>query len=358
MVTCLETCIYCRAGFNAARGEGDHIIPAALGEFRDDVRFRRVCPQCNNRIGRSEQQFLQCGPEALFRELVCPALPRRRKRGRSRTGGALGMRGPQFLMSSVDHTQMVEPVPGRPHDAQPVDQFVVRGKDGGDHHFPLFIGMSAECLRDRVARAGISTFDVAWLHCDQARWSQYSALVHGAWPGMKLGELPTTEAGTHRVDGQVRFTVSDHYFRTVAKIAFHYYLVHTRRRLQGDEREFASIRRFILHGGSREPFFETEGPRFQVPFGRLPTGSAITPSHWCHVLGADETSEAVFAYVHLFAGPRSPGSAHRIRLGELNSRIIVPSHVSVWGHVYLYEREQPAYGHAGRVMRASVRRIR
>ncbi len=57
-------CIYCPKEFDPSRGEGDHILPAALGEFRGDVRFRGQCPSCNNVIGRFEQQVVQSGPEA------------------------------------------------------------------------------------------------------------------------------------------------------------------------------------------------------------------------------------------------------------------------------------------------------
>src|SRR5438105_4823171 len=44
-------CIYCPKEFDPSRGEGDHILPAALGEFQREVRFRGQCPSCNNTIG-------------------------------------------------------------------------------------------------------------------------------------------------------------------------------------------------------------------------------------------------------------------------------------------------------------------
>src|SRR5207253_22714 len=84
-------CIYCSVAFDGAKGGGDHIIPAALGEFRNDTRFRNCCPHCNNRIGRSEQVVLHCGPEAFFRRVVKPALPASRRRGRSMVKAAMGV---------------------------------------------------------------------------------------------------------------------------------------------------------------------------------------------------------------------------------------------------------------------------
>ena len=87
MASVTERCIYCDSPFDSSRGEGDHIIPAALGEFEGDVHFRRICPKCNSRIGAYEQQIMQCGPENLLRTLVSPSSKRLKRRGRGRTSG-------------------------------------------------------------------------------------------------------------------------------------------------------------------------------------------------------------------------------------------------------------------------------
>jgi hypothetical protein len=351
----VEACVYCSTSFNPTKGEGDHIVPAQLGEFRNDVRFRRICPLCNNRIGRSEQQFLQCGPEAIFRQIVAPASPRRRTRGRSPGHGAYGMPPPRFTMNCGDHRQIVRPLSDRPGDAEFIDQLVVRSEDGNDHQFQLFPGLQADQLRDRVESAGIKDFETAWLHCDQANWEEFVALVQAAWPNKGLSELAPTEPGLHKAEGRITFTFSDHYFRAIAKIAFHYYLVHSRRGVRGDEAEFAPVRRFILEGGDASDFFDTPGPRFAVPFGELPTGGAITPAHWCHVLAVYEASEVVVGYVHLFAGPGCVRKPHHVRLAQLASRIVLP--VGIFGHVYLYEKDQTKIGYAGRVVPASFSRF-
>lgn len=46
-----EQCIYCGSAFDPAAGDGDHIFPAALGEFLGFDVFRGACTPCNNRIG-------------------------------------------------------------------------------------------------------------------------------------------------------------------------------------------------------------------------------------------------------------------------------------------------------------------
>ena len=85
----MDNCIYCGIQFDSSKGQGDHVLPVQLGEFRNDKRFRRICPECNSQIGKSEQQFLACGPEAFFRRIVKPKIPPKRQRGQSYTG-ALG----------------------------------------------------------------------------------------------------------------------------------------------------------------------------------------------------------------------------------------------------------------------------
>ena len=56
-----NTCIYCQKPVDLRRGQGDHVIPAALGRFEDDLRFRRICRTCNRAIGKCEDQLLRCG---------------------------------------------------------------------------------------------------------------------------------------------------------------------------------------------------------------------------------------------------------------------------------------------------------
>lgn len=350
-----ERCIYCCKEFDHTHGQGDHIISGQLGEFRNDLRFRRICPACNSKIGRSEQQFLQCGPEAFFRMVVQPALRRRRQSGRS-ARGALGMPPPKSVIRLGDHGELVKPVPGDHHAVTHVDHIVIHGKDGSQLEVRLFRGMRPEQLQEKVAAPSITEFNTAWLHCDEATCAEFQALVQAAWPQVRLRELAPTEPGAYKVAGRITFTFSDHYFRAIAKIAFHYYLVHTRRGLRGDESGFDPIRQFIMDGGDTAPFFHSSGHTFCVPFGELPGGGAVVPNRWFHVLAADESSNVIVVYVRLFVGPESVRDPYYVTLGPLNSRIDLPR--PVWGHVYEYDDPQPTSGRAGQVLEASITRLR
>lgn len=351
----MESCIYCQRTFDATRGVGDHIIPAALGEFRYDDHFYRICPKCNGLIGRSEQEFLQCGPEGFYRRIVQPAIRRRGKSGAPSSVGAHGMPPPRHVATCGDHTELVELAGDGPRDVKPIDQLVIPTKDGDDHYVPLYHGMRPEQLRERVSRAGITTFEMASFQCDDALYDEYATLVKATWPHMQLTPQPSMAAGVHTVKGRITFTFTDHYFRAIAKVAFHYYLVHSRRGTRGDEPEFDPIRRFILEGGNVDSFFPDDLTRFVVPFGELRAGCALLPSTWCHTLAADESSEDVVAYVHLFAGPEAVRKGRHIRLGRVPGSIVVPG--SVWGHVYQYDNDESGGRYAGQVRAVSLNRL-
>jgi hypothetical protein len=266
-------CIYCGKEFDPSRGEGDHILPAALGEFRGDVRFRGQCSHCNNLIGRFEQQVTQSGPEGFYRQIVCPASARLNKRGIGSQRGALGAPGPVHTANMGDYTALVEPSRENALDVFAVDQIVIRDEDGKDHPVRLYPGMSAAQLQDRIAKLNNAKINTIRLECDDANASDFLNLVKAVLPNLKVEAESVTEAGSRKIRGRATFNVKEPYFQALAKLAFHYYLVHSRRGYPGDESMFDEIRHFILNGGDVSRFCEyTNKGRFRPPIGELPSG--------------------------------------------------------------------------------------
>ena len=351
-----EKCIYCSTSFNPAKGAGDHVLPVQLGEFKNDVRFRRICTSCNNQIGRSEQQFLSCGPESFFRDLVKPKVPKKRQRGRSQVKSAMGAPSPQSTIDHGDHRQLVERSRDNTTNTFAVDQIVIHDEQGKEYFIRLFSGMSPKQLKNRIKKQGINKIDKTWFHCDTEHLSEFQLLMKKTWPKSEPHNLPDTEAGITQVNGCVTFKVTDHYFRSLAKIAFHYYLVHSRRGFRGDEQCFRSIRDFIMNGGDEKTFFKQPGPKFVMPFGKISSGGVITPKQWSHIIAADETDKVAIAYIQLFVGPGCVPKPHYIKLADINSNVIIPS--STWSHVYLYDESQKSDRYAGEVKEAQITRIR
>ena len=132
---------------DSAKGQGDHVIPSAFGEFDGDIRFRRCCSQCNNLIGRSEEQLIRCGIEAVVRRFVpAHSTGKRKKRNQKSTGGGPGARGasaPTYLVWEDDHHILARPhANGQPGDVEPLEQLVLLGEDGKEYPMRLHPGIN------------------------------------------------------------------------------------------------------------------------------------------------------------------------------------------------------------------------
>ena len=305
-----------------------------------------MCTSCNNKIGKSEQQFLSCGPESFFRDLVKPKIPKRRQRGHSQVS-AMGAKSPQSKNDCGDHWESVRRSKDSPKTVFPEDQIVIHDNQGSEYSIKLFSGMRPEHLNDQIKKLGVSKIEKGWLHCDTKHSSEFQQLTKDTWPKFKMQSLPDTEAGTTLDKGRTTFTVNEHYFRAVAKIAFHYYLAHSRRGFRGDEQCFTPMRDFIMNGGNHDAFFNQPGPKFAMPFGDIPSGGVIPPKQWCHVIAADETDKVAVVYIQLFVGPGRVPKPYNIKLADINSIIVVSN--STWGHVYLYDESPISDNYAGRV---------
>ncbi len=350
----IERCIYCAAAIDPARGSGDHVIPDAFGRFIGGLRFRRLCRDCNSRVGRAEETLIRSSPEAFMRRYVEPALPKtgRGKRGR---GGAAASGGgrPTALISRDGWTELVEPTAEDPNTVNSVDQLVFRDTHGVEDHKKLSPDMSPGAMRRIVD--GVPNWTEFRLLAED-NFERYERLLADAGFQM-VSKSVVRDEGLHREPGYMRFRFDPMaYYRAVAKIAFHYYLAVNARGLRGDEPEFAAIRRFIMCGDIHPAeFFEVDGPRFLTPFGKLPDGRAVTNAHWLHMLGAYDQRRHVVVQVMLFIGPRHlPHSLH-VRLGAIRSPILLPTPAQA--HIYEYHESAGADGASGVVYKANTSRV-
>ncbi len=351
----LVTCIYCGASFDASRSEGDHVIPAAFGEFKGDRRFYRVCRACNGHIGIAEQHMLQCAPEGLLRDLVRPTIKSgRRKRGRRKVGSS-GMPPPSVRTSMGGEWWDVHQADLKNRIVHPVDEIIVTRLDGSTANVRLYAGMSAQDLKERVEREAPGGFKSIRVSYDEQHTAAFQTLFEKAWPGHIYEQLPATPAGCREVTCRHEFLFTDLRYRAIAKILFHYFLVYGSRGYQGDEPEFAPIRDFIMNGGDLAPFFDVREVSFDTGCRSLGDGRSLAPARWSHYLAIDESlerSRRIVGFVQLFVGPESTNDGFRIALGALNPRIVLPG--AQFGHCYRYFEEQPASGFAGEAERISL----
>ncbi len=320
-------CIYCPTLVDPSKGAGDHVIPAALGEFRDDRHFMRICPKCNRTIGRCEEQMLRCGPEWLFRQVVVPKTARGRGR-RKASVGSQGVPPPRALVHTEDGK-----LAGRPtqdvRSIELIDQLVIHTEDGQQIPLQLHPDMTAQALLRKVKSLGVAKIEKTRLSCSEDRLPAYRRVAQEAWPQSTWEALLTIPAGRHEVTTEYQFRVTDHYFRAIATIAFHYYLTRSQR-ARGDEESFAPIRQFIMEGGKIDRFV-SQDTSFFIPM----LSRGYVPCRWHHIVAADETTGNVLGYVCLFIGPQAKGMHYQVKIGNLNSRLVMPS--TCWAHGYDYD---------------------
>lgn len=340
MTTVVAHCIYCGEAFGPSAGEGDHVLPRALGEFDGAIIYRGACSGCNNDLSTLEEELLRTAPEAVLRRYAGAAQNRRGKPVGWQA--ASGVRPPRFVIRHHDHEELVKADPEIAGRALPVDQLAIVQKDNQTIHIPLFPSMSANALRRKIAEQGVTTDNVSRIHwhANDETAETYKSLLKVIWPNFRHEELPSTPAGIHRVPVRIecRFTVK--YYRAIAKIAFHYFLANSRCGFTGHEQCFEPVRRFIMEGGEHEQFFEAQKPRVALPVGKLPNGSALLPGRWTHLLCCFESLESVVVGVYTLFGPEHPPSPHFVTLLHRPSPLALLQHN--YGHVYIYGN--PALG--------------
>jgi len=248
---------------------------------------------------------------------------------------------PPKILVKTPHGVLLARQGADPMSPEIVDQIVVTDEAGHEYPIPLYQAITAQALKgqvgDLVHQHEIKgTISIRW-NCGEERLEECQRLIKQNWPNAEKKSLPPLEAA-HTLDGRIEFRFSDHYFRALAKIAFHYYLA-TCNRVTGQEPVFAPIRSFIRSGGDIDRFF-TKQRRFML---RLPPGTA--PARWHHILAAHESRNLVTGYVALFVGPLGRQIDYHVRLGQTTSALVLPDFA--WGHAFVYDAKPGSAGTVG-----------
>ncbi len=226
----------------------------------------------------------------------------------------------------------VRPVSRNPQDIDIPDQIVIEDQDGNHYPILLHAKWTKNSVRAKINALGIvGKFNVHISVSDESR-VKLEQVAEVLWPGEELNELPLTEVGNHPVEINHVFQVTDHYFRSIVKMALHYYLCYNKRGKLGNEPEFAAVREFIKNGGEPNQFLISpkESPvKVGTPFGRTPCGGAITPREWCHFFFAEDSAEFIVVCINLFLGPGYVQEPLFVRLGD---RLSTETDGGVWAH--------------------------
>ncbi len=327
-------CIYC-GGTEAP--STDHVLPRYLGTFRGmPTLVDRICRACNQRIGQSEEQFCRSGPEAFFRQYLGIAGRKGHTAANPFEKGSAGGRPIDFV---APHPERGIPVlwefnPGG-GTVREVCQVVVADESGSFHQIRLPPSMTdAEQLRAELSSRHLRGLSSMHVFAHNAERERIETLLKDLTA--KVTWLPDpTDSAIQRPIATV--TVTDAYFRAVAKVAFHCLLV-TATRVHGHEEEFGAIRRFILHGGPVDNFVSEN----RDPIVAIPPGTRVRV--WGHLLLVEEHTDGVKAKLRFFLGPSHSPRTFCVRLARTRLSI---GGGGWYGHHCVYRPHRLADGHVG-----------
>jgi hypothetical protein len=261
---------------------------------------------------------------------------RRNGSGTLRQKGFKGVKPPKFVAQVNGRERLVQPSDKNASYCMPVDELVIVDETGEDHHVQLFRGMSADDLRRKIRKLAIVQKGEYRLSCADDAWDEFTALSKTVLSPSQTEELPATEPGIHRVRGRIEFQFTIDYYRALAKIALHYYLVYNACGFRGSESHFREIRAFIRRGeGDCNLFFRPPSVEFVTRFGETMSGRVVLPGRWCHVLAVSELNNTITVCLQVYLGPENLPKPIYVRLAEIQSRIVFPHRD--WGHVYQIE---------------------
>jgi len=236
-------CIYCLKVFRNG-GEGDHVIPRGFGLFENDKHFYGICTDCNSVIGKSEQQMIECGPVGDILRKLGPI----KSHGKTRIRKPKRAHGADPPFREIEDPFLGKWTPIRNEEDQFEERIRLLDIDGNEHKIKLHPKMTAKSLQKLLSKIEIPDKPLWRFHAHQDNSDHYLSIIKEIYPSAEIKSENILEQGIHLREGYSRYETTDyHYFRGLAKIAFHYYLVN-QPFITGDEAEFSMIRDFILNG--------------------------------------------------------------------------------------------------------------
>lgn len=307
-----------------------------MGTFENQPTLKnRVCQECDTEIGKCEGQLVKCGIEAMLR-IQAGIIGRSGRNSPSPFRQRHYGYGPITVEMEFPYTGwrvLVEPREDG-STCEPLPQIVMIGSKGHCGQIPIREAktLTAEMLKREIATLGQHEWRKVWaVQLDDADVDHIFGLLD------QIGILGSEDCLTNirPLDGTIKMRASGiavygrEYFRAIAKIAFHYFLLHSHSGLfNGSEPEFERVRRFIRHGEGSEGDFVIEGsaPLLCDSSGR------DRPPFYGHILLMDIGLDRIAVWVQLFVGHDYKRSWRRVILSTERRHVFLSS--EEFGHYY------------------------
>lgn len=301
----MRNCLYC----DEVPKSEEHPLPAALGEFSGaPILVDRICKRCNERrIGLLDEQFVRCGPAAIFRKRFGIKGREHHDEVNPFYRGSAG--GHRIKYVARDESFQCDVLMEITHGNQgrQLTQLILKGQSGPHQHISLTPTMTIDVLRQQIAALQLVAPLDARLICDPPTEQWAVELFRQLWPEAILPE--STVGATGFLGGLVQFQITNRYFRAIAKIGFHYFLTQFPN-YSGHEHMFDDIRDFI--SDDVKELLPTRINHF-IGVHRSPVSPAST-GFVGHLLCAEIQKSACLAHFEPFVTPGGRMQAFMVRI--------------------------------------------
>ncbi|HSP14046.1 MAG TPA: hypothetical protein VLV78_04770 [Thermoanaerobaculia bacterium] len=342
----MSECIYC----NATADSLEHPLPAAFGEFINAPQLEnRICKPCNNtRLGVLDEQLSRCGPEGLLRRHYGITGRANHEPVNPFYRGSAGGHRIEFKTydEQLGFDVLIECDAGV---YRQVRQIIFVEQSGRTHHLPIREGNTPEQLRAAYEELGVKRPAELHFLCDDDEKHWVEPLLIKTFGGT----LSSTRAeGSATYNGAIgTVTVTNRYFRAIAKIGFHYFLTQYPG-YTGEEENFSKLRTFILDEDSPLERANDFIAKRELPLLQAMLRAGTRPAGWrAHLLAAEIKNGALLGHVQLFITEDWPAPAYTIQLGHgslLRDRAA--------GHLYAYYQDGPHGSYAGEAQELATKR--
>jgi hypothetical protein len=306
-----------------------------MGTFENQpTLLKRVCEDCDNEIGdKCEALLAKCTIEAVLLKHIGIVGRHKDKSSSPFRRGHSGYPPIRIttVLSGYENEARVEPI-GDSKNVDILPQLILIDAQGNREELainnPDCISLSEwRLLVQKCLDGSVKDLEAIGLSNEQF------ILIKHVFREIGITFDPADDAKISPFQAQVLVkgcvTYDKRYFRAIAKIAFHYFLLHSKL-FDGSEAEFETIRRFIRYGEGDESYFFKKGnqPIVQDPSGK------DRPPYYGHVLRTEITSKSIGVCVQLFIGHDYTPEWYHVLLSQKNRGIFLQT--EEFGHYYRY----------------------
>lgn len=328
-----NSCIYCSNTKDLCKSA--HIIPRLFGKFKNQPTLKyKVCKACDEEFGKCEEQLAKCGPEALFRYNL-GLKGRHRKKSHSPFKRKHSGHGPIQMKVTIPYTEhqaLVEPI-GDGHNCRLLPQIIVIGESGDNDCIQIENAeeLTVDQLKTMIFSAKVSRpVQIRYVMLKDSEVDHIDSLLKKAKlhvsdefdDNVKPFKTIVRAAGT--------LTYDERYFRAIAKIAFHYYVVFNNFNHTGGEACFDPVKRFIRYGEGQAKTFISQEQGFLVK----DVERGWRPPTYGHIIVCSCAFQFIEVKIQFFLGPQYDPPIHTVRLGS--KPLMIESTSMTFGHNYVY----------------------